>query len=414
MADAPARPFAQLLVNPPLILPSVNEMQLRKLCLDLVLTLTSCCMPTQLHAAQIVSGDVLVDRTGPTSFGTGSNAAAFEILDVNPTTPALVQTFASTQLPGSPGGQMFSTTAQPLANLSLSDGGTEVSFAGWRAAGTAGTLGTTQGILRGVGTLDANGQATLPATYNPAVLGETPNQPHTAYSPDGVNWYFGDTNGMYYNNGTAKLTGSDGTLSIKGFGSHTYALHVLPAQFLPDQNLNPSASTISLVTPSTPGAGTITYSPVISINPTLGPAMHDFYLLSSAGNDTLDTLYATTDGGIVKYALIAGVWTSKGNASLAGASGIAAEPAAGGGVTLFVTANNLNNPTSGPSVLDELTDTAAFNATFAPSATALLYTAPVGDELHGVSLAPSPVPEPASLILLALGSLGLLVCRRLA
>jgi hypothetical protein len=348
-----------------------------------------------LKGAPIGAGDVLVYQGGGSSVGSGSNAAAFEILDFNPATSTVAQSFASTQLAGA--GQIYTTTQDPVATLSLSDGGTEVSVAGWRSAGTSGTLGTTQGILRGVAVVNSNGQFSLPATYNPAVLNPSPDQPHTAYSPDGVNWYFGDTDGMYYNNGTAKLSGSDGTVSIKGFGSNTYALHSI--SLFPDTQIRASANAISMITPATPGTGSITYTTLLSFPPAdIGP--HDFYLLSSANNNVYNSLYITTNDGISKYALIGGTWTAEGTVGLPNATDIAARAAPGSGVTLYVTVA-ASVFTSSHSFLDEITDSAAFNATMNASSPAVLYTAPTGDELQGVSLAPVPEPSSVALAILA-------------
>jgi hypothetical protein len=354
-----------------------------------------------MKAAPIGGGDILVEQSGPTGVGGDTNAAAFLVLDVNPTTSSVVQSFVSTQF--SSAGKMYTTTQQPLENLSLSDGGTEVSFAGWDSPGTASPLGTTQGIPRGVGTLDASGAGGMPASYNPAVLNPSPDQPHTAYSPDGVNWYFGDTDGMYYNNGTTPLAGSNGTIAIKGFGGNTYALHTIRPSIMPDQENTVGGDRISLVTPATPGTGSITYTTILT-KETPGLVIHDFYMLSSGNNSVYDTMYVTTSSGVDKYALISGTWTAEGSAALAGASGIAAKELAGGGVSLFVSADG-NSAT-----LDELTDSAAFNATINASTPLVLYTAPTDDLLHGVSLA--PVPEPASLVLAMLGGFALLALVR--
>jgi hypothetical protein len=88
--------------------------------------------------------------------------------------------------------------------------------------------------------------------------------------------------------------------------------------------------------------------------------------------------------------------------------GITAEEAPGGGVDIFFTAA----PTSGGNVLDEVVDSSAFNSTFSTGSVSTLYTAPTGDDLRGVSLAPQAVPEPASYAALGLGAVLLIAGSR--
>src|SRR5262245_52738471 len=80
-------------------------------------------------AAPIAQSDVLVYRCGNTPFCTG-DAAAFQILDINPTTSTVAQIFDSVQQLGGPRNQLFTTTARPFAALSLSNKGTQVSVLG--------------------------------------------------------------------------------------------------------------------------------------------------------------------------------------------------------------------------------------------------------------------------------------------
>jgi hypothetical protein len=312
------------------------------------------------------------------------------ILDINPQTPGLVQSFPVSTV-ATP---LFSTTVDPIANMALSNHGTEVSFAGWTTKGTTGQLGTSPGIPRGVGILDSSGNYGQPSTYNPATL-SSPDQPHAAYSPDGVNWYFGDTSGMYYNGGTVPLTNSDATLSIKGFSSTTYALHTLGSAFvLPngsDAGSGTGATAISSVTPTTPSGAitSVTYSPVV----TLPNAAHDFIFVSSF-NQAADTLYVTTDEGVSKFSGSGSSWVFESTFSLTGAKGIAAQVVKGVGVELFVTVDVA--PALGAATLDEITDVAAHNSPLITTGPVVLYTAPSLDALEGVSMAPTP--EAGSLV----------------
>ncbi len=356
------------------------------------------CIAANVRGNSIAAGDVIVyqtrnDVTGP------ANAAPVTILDINPQTPALVQSFPLLNL-SSP---LFSTTIDPIANVTLSNGGKEVSFVGWTNKGTAVQLGTTQGIPRGVGAIDFNGTYSQPSTYNPTTL-TTPDQPHAAFSQDGANWYFGDTSGMYYNGATTPLTNSDSTLSIKGFGPVTYALHTLPTPIL-DSGPGSQATVISTVSPSIPSPGitSISYSPVVSIT-----GAHDFALVSTI-NQSPNVLYVTTNNGISKFGLVSGSWVSEGSILLSGATAITAKFVQGTGVQLYVT-DDVGVPSEVVGKLDEITDSAAQNAMVNASSPTLLYTAPNLDALEGVSLAPTPEPGAAALLATALA--GLLVRRR--
>jgi hypothetical protein len=56
--------------------------------------------------------------------------------------------------------------------------------------------------------------------------------------------------------------------------------------------------------------------------------------------------------------------------------------------------------------VEEITDTALFNAAPSYSAASILYTAPAGDLIQGVSIAPTP--EPSTWIAMA-GGIGILM-----
>ena len=370
------------------------------------LTTLLTCIPLVANSAwAFTPNDLIVyqtrnDVTGP------SNAAPVSLLDISPTA-GLVQSFPLLNL-ASP---LYATTSDPIANLALSAKSTEVSFPGWTTKGTALTaLGLDPSIPRGVGTLDPSGNYAQPSTYLPASIPGRPDQPHAAYSPDGVNWYFGATSGIYYNNATTPLAGSDATLSIKGFGPATYALHTLDTPFLPpngtDAGPSSGATVLSTITPATPASGisSITFTNII----TLPTAAHDFLILSSF-NQAPDTLYFTTTTGHSKFPGSGSTWIPEGTFAPTGATSLTGKFVTGVGAELFVTVDT----GTGQSVvgkLDELIDTAAHNATLTAATPIVLYTAPNLDALEGVTLAPTP--EPATVSLLALAGLSLLMKRQ--
>jgi hypothetical protein len=380
--------------------------------------------PAQIVAGPIAPGDLLVYQAGDATHTTATTGLPLYILELNPSTPSAnpVQTWdISTQ------NDPLYTTGAPSGTggvgvISLSDNNTEISFTGWTSTASTGNLQSTQGIPRGVGVINANGVYSQPASYNPATLTSAPvgtadDFTHTAYSPDGVNWFFGDSGGIYYNNGSSPIpttldtpdntTGNFDNTSIKSFGSNTYDLH--------GYSIDPPLGgySLSTTTPATlsPSTTNITYSQVFV--PSSGPegdAPRDFTMLSSADNGTYDTAYIVAGGTLSKYALIAGTWTKEGMAENGSGTyaGIAAAPAADGGVDLYLTLQH-NDFIANPDTVDEITDSAAFDAELDPSSAQVLYTAPSGVALDGVSLAPT-VPEPFSLA--ALPAIALLILPR--
>jgi hypothetical protein len=263
-----------------------------------------------VNADAISPGDILAYQVGDS--GGLKPGAPLDIVELNPSNPSAnpVQTWAISD----EADPLYSIQAD-LGVLSLSAGGSEVSFTGWTSASSQ--LATTQGIARGVGVINAAGIYSQPAVYNPATLVADPSTTsddltHTAFSPDGANWYFGDSAGIFYNNGTApliatlddadKTMGNFDTLAIKSFGSNTYFLHVAPTS-------DPAVNEYVLATavPSAPSSDTTGVSFTHLVTFPLGETARDFYMLSSSNNGVYDTLYATNNREILKYALVNGV-----------------------------------------------------------------------------------------------------------
>jgi hypothetical protein len=344
-------------------------------------------------SAGIASTDIVIFQQGDAANPAAATSTPLYIQELNPsltsqTSP--VQSFPiSTQ--ASP---LFTSNEGSDGLLTLSNNGKLLSFTGWTSAALSPAAENTV-LGRGAGTLDANGTYVQATTYT----GASGNQPRSAYSPDGANYYMGDKGGLYYNGGTTPLTNSINTRSLKSFGSTVYALTASSTTTIP---------VVQTVSPSTPGSGPVTLTGLPGL-PNDNNAV-DFALLSSGNNGVgvPDTLYVTdsTAGSILKFSFNGTTWTARGSDTSLGTkiAGIMAV-ANGAGADLYVT----NNLATG-SVVEKLTDSAAFNLTISDSAATTLYTAPTGDLIRGISAAPTP--EPVSLSLVALAGAGLLARRR--
>jgi hypothetical protein len=274
-------------------------------------------------------------------------------------------------------------------------GGTVIAFTGFTSTGST----ETSVAGRGVGILDVNGNFTHSATYSNS---NANTQTRGAYSSDLVNWYMTDKSGIYYNGGSAPLTGSANTRGIKSFGGTTYILQATAGTSVVSSlsPTSPSAGITSVTSTSLPWSG--------GANSVSDANAVDFTMLASGQNGaTIDTLYYADNTGIFKYGLVGDVWTAEGSDTALGSklNNITAKLDPVSGVDLYVT-----NDVSGAAALEEITDSAAYNAPLSADTANTLYAAGTTDELRGVSFAPTGVPEPGSLAFVALS--GLLALRR--
>ena len=347
-------------------------------------------------AAAISPTDLVVFQQGDSGDAATTAATDLNIVEVNPaltsqTTP--VQTFA---ISSQASGALETASAASEGSLTLSNNNTLVTFAGY-----VGSVATeADEANRAAGAINAAGVYTEGATYTGLTTG---NQTRSAFSPDGVNYYFGDKGGMYAGGGTTPVNANN-VRSIKGFGSNTYVLQASST------TTNILLSTASPATPNGQSPVTLTGLPGLVNNNNVV----DFALLSSGaqGAGVPDTLYVTSTqtggtGGILKFGFNGTTWVAEGNDTSLGltVSGITAASNGAGGANLFVTTS------AAAGVLEEVTDSAGPLSTISDSTARVIYTAPSGTDLRGVAFAPVTTPEPGTAGLLLIGG-GIMALRR--
>ncbi|MES1159196.1 MAG: lamin tail domain-containing protein, partial [Bacteroidota bacterium] len=319
--------------------------------------------------AQFTPGNLAIFRAESAS----ANNTNFSIIELNPTTANQTSPVTTIAINGTTGATALRTSgsASSTGYLANSNDGALLCFTGHATTTATGNINTV--IARGVGTLDANGNFVLAATYT----GTSGNQTRCATTLDNSHWFVGDQGGGYTNNATnASPTGN--FRGIKAFGGAAYVFQA-------------SASLPPVGILSAPSGGTLTGLPGLANG---SSSCQDFYMISSGSNGTaFDVLYvlaasSATSGTLSKYSLVASSWVANSSYTTSfGGFGLAVAKA-GSSASLYVTtgtgATAANN-------LVQLTDAAGYNADIAITTAnnVVLYTAPAGTTLTGVAFAPT-------------------------
>lgn len=302
---------------------------------------------------------------------TNGTSSTFEIVELNPYATNTAPVY-SVQIPFTGASALRQSSSASSGRLALSQDRTLLAFTA--AEDATGTSDETTVTNRGVGTLDANGDYVLQASYK-GLGGSTKDQARSATSLDDITWYFGDKGGIYTNNtGTTPLNGTN-VRPLKSFGGAIYALQ------------DGSGSVVQQVTS---GGTVLTSLPGLATD---ANAL-DFYMFASGNNGpTNDTIYTDDGTNINKYALVSGSWTSEGTIPNCGytADGLCALNigVAGTNAYIFITTG-----TSGKVV--QLTDTNAYNQTIGINTNndVVIFAPPQvagsTNYLKGIDFAPTP------------------------
>lgn len=334
------------------------------------------------------SGNLVVLRVGDgVNYG---NRMAPVFLDEYTTTGQLVQTITIPTVDDPATGNQGLTlpsTRYSTGMLALSADGQYLTFGGWDqpVGAFSGSSGWVIGVVNGGGIVDTT--TLIPA--NPVTsLGDLT----TVVSPDGVRFWMGTTN----TNGTV------GGIRYGTYGSQTTtnvvqsidirSLEIVDGQLYASSDLN-GFRPVDVIGTGLPTTAT-TYQALpglqgIQANVGLRNPQEFVFLDLNAGVQGLDTLYVTTLNGISKFSFNGTVWTYRNVFNPPDNNdwlGLTVSTSAAG-VDLYAVQANRLNPASAELV--RVTDTAAFNANFAPSNFQSLVISAANTTFRGLSFTPS-------------------------
>jgi hypothetical protein len=298
-----------------------------------------------------------------------------------------------------------SASASSEGFLTLSGDSNFLTLAGYRAdAGTASVASSASSTTKRVaGRIDASG--TVDTTT--ALAAFTGNNVRSAVSNDGTQmWLTGAGSGdspktAVYATTFQGTTGS-GIVTPSPTGARQLVVAGGGLYFSTTTTVTPG---IYKVGTGLPTSGSQSTTPLVT-GASLDP--FGFALVSSSGGSTVDTLYMTngTNGGITKYVLSGGTWTSKGTiASTVDFFGVAAKYE-NGGVQLYATTEASGDSVLAANAVDAYFDT---GGTGAPSGTlTTIATALGGRSYRGIAFGPTnqqltAAPPTISLATTALG-----------
>lgn len=292
-------------------------------------------------------------------------------------------------------GMRISGSATSTAYVSHSNDGTLLTFTGANSADTTSNVNTLN--PRAVVTFDNAGTMNIAASYT----GTSGQQTRSATTLDNTSFYIADQGGLY-TNGSNAASPVGNFRAAKAFGGVVYG-----------SQASGTVTNIQVGTFSAISGGA--YSGLSGL--TNNSSFQDFYMISSGSNgssyDILYTLSATSNaaGTIAKYSLVGNSWVANGTSTTTfGGFGLAAE-SNGAGAYLYMTtgqgALTANN-------LMRVTDAAGYNSAISITSgnNLVLATAGTGKIFKGVDFTPGVVPEPASILGLSAGLVGMFARRK--
>jgi hypothetical protein len=373
---------------------------LRKTAACLILTATTLTLTSALNVkaqqqnsptAAFTPGNIVVYRVG-NGMDSLTNTGNSVFLDEYTPTGTLVQ---SIPMPTTASGANFPLiaggTATTEGGLTRSADGRFLLVPGYGTTTGGGTsLGTTTSaaVPRVVGRVDAAGNVNTSTALNDAFSAGTPR-------------------GVSSTNGTdIWLTGSNEGVRYTTFGATTSTVISntvtnLRNTLIAGGQLYVSTGSGSTVRIGTVGTGTPTTSGQTITNlpgfVTSGSPYQFFFADLSSSVPGLDTLYVADDttatGGIQKFSLVGGNWTSNGSTAAdtyRGLTGVVS----GGNVTLYATRKGGSTATGGGELVS-LVDSTGYNATITANAPTVIATAAANTAFRGVALTPvsgNPTP----------------------
>ena len=264
--------------------------------------------------------------------------------------------------------EQYSGTTNTML-LSNSNDGSLICFNGTIDAAANGYTQPTNTLTsRAVATLNNTINTTYPVTLYPytGVSGQNYN---TSTTLDNKNFYVGDGNGTYTTNGTT-ATGpyvTSNVLSAKAYGGITYVCT--------SSTVGTLASTTATSITALGGSPSFTSSGTIQ----------DFALVSSQNNGTYDVLYTIGGTVLAKYTKSGSTWSLAGSAYTFSPAGISlCATLSGSNINLYTSSGTGSTTANSIYLLVDGTLNGSLNIT----SSTILYTAPTGDIVKGVALAP--------------------------
>jgi hypothetical protein len=336
--------------------------------------------------ASFTPGDVVVYRVGDGSSALSSAATAVFLDEYTPG-GALVQ---SIPMPTSTSGASHALTASGSAGseglLSLSADSRYLIAPGYAAAvGTTKITSSASATTpRTIGRVAADGTVDTSTALTDAADG---NNVRSAASPDGTSLYVGGAaGGARYATLGATTSVSLDAANGKGTYKNVRQVSVVDGQLYASADPTKAGLTIAPVGTGLPTTSGQTFQNLPFDSPPSDP--YAFSLLTLGTGTAPDTLYEadSTDGQVVKYGLVAGVWMKEGSVSVPQVTGLTANDA-NGTVTLFATSAGSDSTTG---TISSIADDSGVGGQLAGIATTVA-TLPANEAARGIAFAPGTV-----------------------